>query len=125
MRTITVRELKLLTNLSLKRLQRYTADPKNCPWFPYDASMSLERAEVQLAEAREKAKRRIARLGKKYPLRTCYWISYVLAFWTWRFAVLLKCGGGAEGIEQQEEVDLYFISALGAEIKRLGFQLDQ
>jgi len=64
------------------------------------------------------------RLGKKHPLRTYSWLSYVLAFWAWRFAVLLRCGGGAEGIGQQEEVELCFIAALGVEIKRLGFQLD-
>ncbi len=53
------------------------------------------------------------------------WIAYVLTAETWRFALWLRdhCGDAAESLPQQE-IELLFISSLGAEIKRLGFQLD-
>ena len=54
------------------------------------------------------------------------WIAYVLTAETWRFALWLRDhhGDAAEGLPQQEEIELLFLSSLGAEIKRLGFQLD-
>jgi hypothetical protein len=120
MRTITVSQLNDLIDQTLYCLKHYGVDPKRCPWFPFETSLSLDIAmEGQLATARKKARRKIKRLGATSPIETCLWLSYVLKVWTLRYVIRQQ---RAE-MCTQDEVDLLFIAALGTEIKRLGFQL--
>ena len=128
MRTITVTELNQQIDLALERLRQCRTAPHYCAW-PI-SSKCLAEAEKLLIEARKKAKRKIRRLGAKYPSMSqsinWQWITYVLTAETWRFALWLRDhrGDAAEGLPQQEEIELLFLSSLGAEVKRLGFQLD-
>ncbi len=128
MRTMTIAELNQQIDLALERLRQCLNAPHYCAW-PI-SSKSLAEAEELLIEARKKAKRKIRRLGAKYPSMSqsinWQWISYVLTAETWRFTLWLRDhhGYAAEGLQQQEEMELLFICSLGAEIKRLGFQLD-
>jgi len=128
MRTMTVTELNQQIDLALERLSQCRKAPHYCAW-PI-SSKCLAEAEELLIEARKKAKRKIRRLGATYPSMSqsinWQWIAYVLTAETWRFALWLRDhrGDAAEGLPQQEEIELLFLSSLGAEIKRLGFQLD-
>lgn len=128
MRTMTVADLNQQIDLALERLRQCLNTPQSCAW-PI-SSKSLAEAEELLIKARKKAKRKIRRLGAKYPSMSqsinWQWIAYVLTAETWRFALWLRdhCGYTAEGLRQQEEIELLFLCSLGAEIKRLGFQLE-
>lgn len=125
MRTLTVMELNQQIDLCLWRLGVYVDTGR----WTYESSVkSLAEAEESLSKARKTAKRKIRRLGAKYPdiaaSINLQWIAYVLTAESWRFVLWLK-DRGADLQQQREEIELLLIEQIGTEIKRLGFQLEQ
>ncbi len=126
MRTMTITDLNDHIDLALQRLTQCIDAPQYSAW-PL-SSKNMADADDLLARTRKKAIRRLdAKHSSANQSRKWSWIADVLAAETWRFAIWLRDYRGytgAESRQQREEMELLFISHLGVEIKRLGFQLD-
>lgn len=127
MRTMTVPELQEHLDLCLGILRQFLETGR---WAYRVKARSLAQAEKLVSLSRKKARHKIRRLEAQCPHRRqsaiWQWVSSVLMAETWRFTLWLRDQRehAAEDLQDQEEIELLLLSCLGAEIKRLGFQLD-
>ena len=131
MRTVNLVELKELIAFAREELRSTLLWPRTRACGDLSVK-SLPQLEASQARARKFARRKLRRMVARLPnrRRTIHqmWLFYVLEVEAWRFAVWLREQQGGwdqfDAANLGEEFELLFLSHIGAEIKRLGFELE-
>ncbi len=118
LRTLTTGQLNALIRLSFERVERYLKEPR-VDGLP---EMLVRVGEVIDEEIAAETERRAGEnlaicFTKEHPLRDYQMLSDALIAETWFFANWWKMQ------PDQDDFDLCFIEALGAKIKKFGYQL--
>jgi hypothetical protein len=97
--TITVSQLSSLIDLTIEHFHYLRTLPSG--WFP-----QLDAEQIGTPE-----------------IHNYQQLTEQILWWTWEFTQRWRDTHGYSTHPQPQEVDLVFIAALGAEVKKLGFQL--